>query len=175
MRFDELILRRRSVRAYASAATREELEEICAAAQRAPSWKNLQTARCYAVSSPELLERLRTEALPSFNQKSSANAALIVTAYVRDTVGFTDGAPDNEVGNGWGAYDLGLHDAYLALAAADRGLDTLIMGIRDAGAIRRILSIPENEQIMSVIAVGRRAQESPVRGRKPLEEVAKFY
>ncbi len=38
-------------------------------------------------------------------------AALVVTAFVKDRSGFTqDGTPDNEVGNGWGYYDLGLHD-----------------------------------------------------------------
>ncbi len=172
MRFNDLIHARRSIRAYASAATREELEAICAAAQQAPSWKNGQPARCYAVASPEKLEALREKGLPSFNRNSSANAALIVTTFVRGASGFSNGAPDNEVGDGWGAYDLGLHDAYLVLAASELGLDTLIMGIRDAAAIRELLAIPENEQIMSVIAVGRRAQDAPARPRKPLGEVA---
>ena len=90
-------------------------------------------------------------------------------------MGFTQGQPDNEVGNGWGAYDLGLHDAYLVLAAADMGYDTLIMGIRDADAIRRLLNIPENEAIMSVIAVGKRDKAPAARPRKPLDEVTRFF
>ena len=108
------------------------------------------------------------------NQNSSAGAALVVTTYVRDVVGFTAGKPDNEVGNGWGAYDLGLRDAYLVLAAADLGYDTLIMGIRDADVIRRQLNIPENEEIMSVIAVGKGSKAPAPRARKPLGEVARF-
>ena len=104
-----------------------------------------------------------------------AGAALVVTTYVRDVVGFTQGKPDNEVGNGWGAYDLGLHDAYLVLAASDAGYDTLIMGIRDADAIRALLGVPEEEEIMSVIAIGRRGAEPVIKPRKPLEEVVKFY
>ena len=54
------------------------------------------------------------------------------------------------------------------------GYDTLIMGIRDADAIRRLLNIPENEAIMSVIAVGKREKESVPRPRKPLDEVTRF-
>ena len=173
MEFQELIMARRSVRGYETGISRSELEKILREAQQAPSWKNQPTSRCYVAETPETLEALRT-ALPSFNQNSSANAVLIVTTYVRNIVGFNDGTPVNEIGNGWGAYDLGLHDAYLILAAADAGYDTLIMGIRDADIIRAALGIPGNEEIMSVIAVGKRAAAPSVRPRKSLDEVVHF-
>ena len=173
MEFRQLIEARKSVRRYAGAATHEEIVGILERAQKAPSWKNTQASRCYVAETPEAVAALRA-ALPSFNQNSSAGAALIVTTFVRDQVGFSAGKPDNEVGNGWGAYDLGLHDAYLILAASDMGLDTLIMGIRDADAIRAALNIPESEQIMSVIAVGRRSGDVPAKPRKALEEVIRF-
>ena len=176
MDFRELIDQRRSVREYAAAIDHETLTAILREAQQAPSWKNQQASRCYAVLSDEKVAELRERALPPFNQHSSRKAALLVTTYVKDLVGFSgEGEPVNEIGNGWGAYDLGLHDAYLILAAADAGLDTLIMGIRDADAIREILDIPENEEIMSVIAVGTRAEEPVLRPRKELDEVLKIY
>ena len=175
MEFKELIRARRSVRGYESAIDHEELVTILREAQQAPSWKNQQTSRCYAVETPEILEDLRAAALPSFNRNSSAHAALIVTTYVKNVVGFNDGVPTNEIGNGWGAYDLGLHDAYLILAAKNAGYDTLIMGIRDAAAIRERLNIPESEEIMSVIAVGKAGENPAPRPRKSLEEVAKFF
>ena len=174
MEFTDLIQARRSVRGYCAGISHDDLATLLTRAQQAPSWKNLQASRCYAVESPEALDALRAQGLPSFNQNSSSGAALVVTTYVRDVVGFTQGRPDNEVGNGWGAYDLGLRDAYLVLAAADLGYDTLIMGIRDADAIRRQLNIPENEEIMSVIAVGRRDKAPTPRARKSLAEVSRF-
>ena len=175
MEFKELISARRSVRGYSAGIGHEALMEILKQAQQAPSWKNQQTARCYAVETPEILEDLRAMALPSFNQNSSAHAALIVTTYVKNVVGFNGETPVNEIGNGWGAYDLGLHDAYLVLAAANAGYDTLIMGIRDADVIRARLGIPENEEIMSVIAVGKRSAEPSARPRRELEEVVRFF
>ena len=175
MEFRELSAARRSVRKYESAAGHEALTEIVREAQRAPSWKNQQTSRCYVVETPEILEDFRGAVLPSFNRNSSAKASLIVTTFVRDVVGFNDGTPVNEIGNGWGAYDLGLHDAWLVLAAKNAGYDTLIMGIRDADAIRARLGIPANEEIMSVIAVGKAAEEPSMRPRKPLEEVVQFF
>ncbi len=175
MEFSSLITLRRSVRNYASAIDHDSLTLILKSAQQAPSWKNQQASRCYAVETPEILEDLRRTALPSFNQKSSHHSALIVTTFVKDLVGFGDGVPINEIGNEWGAYDLGLHDAYLILAASDLGYDTLIMGIRDADAIRARLEIPENEEIMSVIAIGKRGAEPVVRPRKEFEEVVRFF
>ena len=175
MEFQELIMTRRSIRGYESAADHDTLVRILKEAQQAPSWKNQQTSRCYVAETPEKLEELRTAALPSFNQNSSAGAALIVTTYVKNIVGFNGETAVNEIGNGWGAYDLGLHDAYLILAAKNAGYDTLIMGIRDAGAIREKLSIPENEEIMSVIAVGKAAEAPAPRPRKAPEEVIRFF
>ena len=175
MEFKDLIQVRRSVRGYSEEAIpHETLVEIMKAAQQAPSWKNQQASRSYVVESPEKLEELRSRGLPAFNQNNSAHAALIVSTFVKDLVGFTDGVPTNEIGNGWGAYDLGLHDAYLILAASDAGLDTLIMGIRNSQAIREVLGIPETEEVMSVIAIGKRAKEPALRPRKELEEVTTF-
>ena len=174
MEFKQLIQERRSVRAYCSAPTHEELVQILREAQQAPSWKNSQTTRWYVAESPEKHEQLR-QALHPANQNKVANTAMIVSTYVRNIAGFTKEEPDNEVGNGWGAYDLGLHDAYLLLAAKDAGYDTLIMGLRDGQEIREILSIPENEEVLSVIAVGKRAEEPALRPRKELEEITKFF
>ena len=175
MEFNALIDARKSIRKYQAGIGHEALVSILKEAQRAPSWKNQQTARCYAVETPDILEDLRASALPAFNQNSSAHAALIVTTYVKNVVGFNDGAPANEIGNGWGAYDLGLHDAYLVLAAKNAGYDTLIMGIRDADVIREKLGIPVNEEIMSVIAIGKAGEEPAARPRKDLNEVTRFF
>lgn len=174
MEFKELIQVRRSVRSYEAPPTHEELEQILKEAQQAPSWKNSQTTRWYVAESPEKCEELR-QALHAANQKKSVNAALIVSTFVRNISGFTNGNPDNEVGNGWGAYDLGLHDAYLLLAAKNAGYDTLIMGLRDGDKVREVFSIPEEEEVLSVIAIGRGAEEPAMRPRKDLEEIAAFF
>lgn len=61
------------------------------------------------------------------------------------------------------------------IKAAELGLDTLVMGIRDGEALRELLNIPDSENVVSVIAVGYRGQEPPERPkRKELDAVAKF-
>ncbi|MBP5749606.1 MAG: nitroreductase family protein [Firmicutes bacterium] len=175
MEFSKLIERRRSIRAYAEPATKEDIEAILTMAQQAPSWKNCQSARCYAVTDKEKLAEVLEKGLPKFNADKCENASVIVTTFVRNQSGWADDGPANKAGNYWGAYDLGLHDAYLILAATDLGFDTLIMGIREADALREALDIPDSEEIMSVIAVGKRNQQPGLRPRKALSEVTKFF
>ena len=176
MELTELIQSRRSVRAYAAdrQVTSEQITGLIQATQMAATWKNSQTGRYYAAVSPEMQEKVRA-CLPAFNQKSSANAALIVTTFVKAVSGHTNGTPDNELGDQWGAYDLGLQASYLLLKARDMGLDTLIMGLRDADALRALLSIPENEQIAAVIALGYREGAPVFRPRKVVDEILKVY
>ena len=150
--------------------------EMIRAAQEAPSWKNSQTGRYYCLTSEEMTSRFRSTCLPEGNALKTQNAALIVTTFVRDRSGFQkDGSPDNEIGNGWGCYDLGLQNANLLLKAQDMGYGTLVIGLRDADSIRSLLSIPEEEIITAVIAVGIPAEEPARPKRKETSDIVKFF
>lgn len=176
--YDEVVSRRRSVRAYdpSRPVSREEIETMIATALEAPSWKNQQTSRYHIALSPEKLAETRA-CLSERNQGKVKDApALVVTTFVKDIVGFDlEGKPDNEIGNGWGIYDLGLQNALFLLKAAELGVDSLIMGLRDADALRRTLNIPDNEIIVSVIALGHRLDDPQRPPRKSTSEIAKFY
>ena len=175
MDFKELLKERRSVRQYADTVVPvEDVEAILEDTRMAPSWKNNQESRYYIALSREMIEKVY-DALPAFNQKSTKNAAYVVATYVKRLSGFSNGVPVDDLGDKWGVYDAGLHNAYFILSAKDRGYDTLIMGLRDADIIREQLQIPENEQIMSVIAIGKKAKERKERPRKEFDEVVKFF
>ena len=176
--FDEIIRERRSVRCYDPdrAVPREVVGQLIAAATEAPSWKNQQTSRYHAVVSPQMLAKLKS-CLLSQNQTTVKDApVLIVTTFVKGVVGFNnDGTPTNELGDGWGIYDLGLHNALLLLKATELGLGSIVLGLRDAEAIRTLLDIPEEEVVVSVIGIGYRGKESVRPPRKEVSEIAKFY
>ncbi len=174
MEFEQLTEERRSVRSYEAGRTvsRETVEEIVRCAQYAPSWKNSETGRIYAAITPEKVEQVRETCLPAFNQKNTRNAAAYLTVtFKRGESGWHQGAEANLPADEWGAYDLGLQSAYLILKARDLGLDTLIMGLRDEEKLREVFSIPAEEEVMSVIALGYRDGEPELRPRKPLPEV----
>ena len=157
MEFQKLIEERRTIRKYSpeSRITKEDLLAVIRAAQEAPSWKNSQTGRYYCVMSEEMVEKVSRECLPEMNQAKAENASLIVTTFVHNHAGFQkDGTPDNELGNGWGCYDLGLQ-------AGDK--------------LREILSIPETETVMAVIAIGKAAEEPARPKRKDVEDIVRFY
>ena len=178
MEFMELIEKRRSIRAFDASrkVTKEEMEKLVYAAIQAPSWKNSQTARYYAVLSDGMIEKVSAECLPAFNAASAKGAAVVVTTFVSNRSGFErDGNATNECGNGWGYYDLGLHNENFVLRATELGLDTLIMGIRDAGKLRELLSIPETETVVAVIAVGKAAQSPEKPKRKEPGDILKVF
>ena len=172
MEFQELADVRRSVRAYKDEALSvEELKKILSLGQKAPSWKNLQPARYYAAISAEAKKAV-CECLPDFNQRSSKNASYIVTTFKKGLSGSLGEGEAAKEGDLWGAYDLGLNNAYLILAASEYGYDTLIMGIRDEEKLRDYFAIGDDETIMAVIAIGKRDQDPALRPRKDLEEIA---
>ena len=174
MEFMDLIKERRSVRVYQDKPVdRALVDEVIRAAQLAPSWKNSQTGRYYVALSPEARERIGT-CLPERNRKNSDHAVLIVSAYEKGVSGFNGGEPANELGDQWGAYDLGLQNMLLTLRARELGLDTLIMGIRDGSAIRAAVGIPETETVFAVISLGYRDQDPPARPRKATEEIVRY-
>ena len=156
--FDEVLATRRSVRSYDASKTISEAEvrELLIATQEAPSWvSNLVGER---------------------NKQNIAGApVLIVSTYEKGKSGFFRGEQTNEVGDGWGAYDNGLSNAYFILKARAKGFDTLIMGMRDSDALRELFNIPENEAIMAVISLGYRSGEPRQPEHRPLNEVVQFF
>jgi nitroreductase len=178
MELDLVIESRRSIRAYQAnrKVDKAQIEEIVSCLQNAPSWKNSQTGRYYVALSEEKVRAVR-ELLPAFNADRTQDvSAYIVTAFEKNFAGFDrDGNPTDDLGNGWGAYDLGLQNALLLLKARELGLDTLIMGLRNGDGLRKEFSIPSSQQIVAVIAIGYRNEEPEKPKRKPLDEILKIY
>ena len=174
--FDEVFYSRRSVRNFDASKqiTEDEVRDLIKAAQDAPSWANQQPTKYYVAISQDKLEAVRD--LVGGNKDRIAGApVLIVSTFERGKSGFFQGVQTNEIGEGWGAYDNGLSNCYLILKARAMGFDTLIMGMREADKLRALFSIPENEEVMAVIALGYRAEEPNRPQRRELDEIVKFF
>ena len=169
---------RRSIRAYKNQPVeKEKVEEIISFLQNAPSWKNSQTGRYYIVMTSDKVAQVKEKCLPEFNQNNCKDApVLIVTAFEKARSGFDkEGNPVNEIGDEWGAYDLGLQNQLLLLKAKELGLDTLIMGIRDGAALRSELDIPESQEVVAVISLGYGNAKPDMPKRKDISEIARFF
>ena len=174
--FDEVIISRRSIRSYdpAKKISEAEVRKLLTAVQEAPSWANQQPTKYYVAISPEKLAAVQD--LVGGNKSRIINApVLIVSTYERGKSGFFQGNPANEVGDGWGAYDNGLSNCYLVLQARAMGFDTLIMGMREADKLRKLFSIPDEETVMAVIALGYRKGDPSRPVHRKFDDVVKFY
>ena len=174
--FDEVLASRRSVRSYDPSKTISEAEvrDLLIATQETPSWANQEPTKYYVVMSAE--KRAAILEMVGRNKERVADAPVfIVSTFEKGKSGFFQGTQTNEIGDGWGAYDNGLSNAYLVLKARAMGFDTLIMGMRDSDALRSEFGIPDSETVMAVISLGYRAGEPSRPDRRPLEDIVKFF
>ncbi len=179
MNLDEVIAQRRSVREYRGdkEVTKEQVRELIKSAQQAPSWKNSQTGRYYAIFNKDKMMEVRAQLVEQNQIVTKDVNAVIVSTFVKNRSGFNrEGQAENELGNGWGCYDLGLQNAFLILKATDLGIDSIILGLRDAKGLRRVLNIPDTEEVVSVIALGYKKEiEILAPKRKELDSILTVY
>ena len=174
--FDDVIKTRRSVRSYDATKTISEAEvrELLTSAQEAPSWANQQPTKYYVAQSAAMVDSVKNYI--GGNRRNVEGApVLIISTFECGKSGFFRENPANELGDQWGAYDNGLANCYLILKARAMGFDTLIMGMRDSDALRRLFGIPENETITAVISLVYRSGEPRQPQHKNLDDIVKFF
>lgn len=166
---------RRSIRRYKKQPVdRDLIKQLIEAAILAPSWKNSQVSRYYAVDGDQKDQFMAC--LPEFNQNNSKDAStIIVSTVVNGRSGFEkDGSYTTHLKDGFQYFDNGLQVQNLCLKAYELGLGTLIMGIYDEQKIHEFLSIPEDEVVVAVIAVGYPDIEPAMPKRKNVEDILIF-
>lgn len=153
----ECIKSRRSIRKFKpDKVSKETIEELVKAASFAPSWKNTQTARYIAIVDPDKKKELAEKCCAQHNQDIINGApVLIATTIIDKRSGFErDGSFSTVRGDNWQAFDNGIATQTLCLAACDKGLGTVIMGLYDIELAQQILDVPEGQLLMSLVAVG---------------------
>jgi nitroreductase len=173
MTFDEILNKRRSVRAYDSRPVRnEDVLAMCEAARLAPSACNSQTWRFVAVTDRDTIDRLCSEALrPVIRNKWLREAPLIIVGCSQlDIVANRIGSA--VTGIEYYRIDLGIAMEHMVLKAAELGLGTCWIGWFKEEKVREILGIPERVRVSALLAVGYPKDEPPrKRSRKPLQKV----
>ena len=119
---------RRSIRRYKKQPVdRDLIKQLIEAAILAPSWKNSQVSRYYAVDGDQKDQFMAC--LPEFNQNNSKDAStIIVSTVVNGRSGFErDGSYTTHLKDGFQYFDNGLQVQNLCLKAYELGLGTLMM------------------------------------------------
>lgn len=174
------IQERRSIRKFKDMPVPHEvMEAVVAAASFAPSWKNTQTARYIVVEQKELIQTIASDAYMagfSYNVKTVAGAsALVILTTVKGRSGYErDGSFSTPKGDKWEAFDAGIAAQTFCLAAHEKGLGTVIMGIFDEKKIAELIGLPEGQEIAALIPVGYPDVNPEAPKRKAVSELLTF-
>lgn len=154
------IKERRSIRRFQEKAVpRELIEEVVEVARFAPSWKNTQTARYIVIDDKEKIAALANEKCTfgfDFNIKTIAKApAVVLLTIVEGRSGFEkDGTFSTPKGDRWQTFDAGIAAQTFCLAAYEKGLGSVILGYFDDDEIKKVVEIPEGQQVGAIIPIG---------------------
>lgn len=174
----ECIKGRRSIRKYKETPVSHELlNEIIETASYAPSWKHTQIARYIAVEG-ELKNKIARECTEMFPKNGAIieNAPMLIAiTYIKGRSGYErDGSFTTAKGDSWQMFDAGIAAQSFCLAAYEKGLGTVIMGIFDEAKTASLLEIPENQEITALIPIGYPDEEPAAPKRKSVEDLLTY-
>lgn len=177
MELNNCILTRRSVRKFLDKPVEHTvLEQVIATAAYAPSWKNTQISRYMAIEDRAVLDIICRDFLHEHNAGIVSGAPLLIAqTFVKSRCGYErDGSFTTERKDGWQYYDCGIAAQTFCLAAHDAGLGTVIMGIFPHKELGAFLNIPEDQELMALIAVGYPAEQPIAPKRKDVETLLTY-
>ncbi len=174
----DCILGRRSIRKFkADPVSHELLAEIVETASYAPSWKHTQITRYIAVEGAlkDRIARECTTLYPPNGDIIAAAPVLMAVTIIKNRSGYErDGSFSTPRGDGWQMYDAGIASQCLCLAAYEKGLGSVILGLFDQQEAESLLQLPEDRELVALIPVGY-PNETPVAPRrKPVEELLSY-
>jgi len=158
----EAIRKRYSCRAYKDKAIEpEKLKQIFEAARMAPSAKNLQDWRLVIVADRENKRKLAEAAN---NQKFLENAGIIIVAC-------SNSKEVMRCGQAVGPIDVAIALEHIALQAAELGLATCWIGSFYPEKAKPIVGIPEDIDIIELMALGYPADSPKEPKRNPINKI----
>lgn len=171
MELIEGIKTRRSIRKFKDTPVPHEvLEKVVEVAAFAPTWKNTQISRYIAIEGREKIDAIAQTYAP-FNARTLSTAPLLIAqTCIKNRSGYErDGSFTTDRGDGWQMYDCGICAQTFSLAAHEAGLGTVILGIFDRPALEKHLNLPEDQELVALIAVGYPDEEPTAPRRKGVD------
>ncbi|MEX2442331.1 MAG: nitroreductase family protein [Alkalispirochaeta sp.] len=158
------IATRRSIRQFADEPlSRDQIDRIITAGQRAPSAKNRQAWRFVAITQLDTRAHLQDAC---FGQEYVSQAPLVVALCTTNI--------DYRMPNGQLSYpvDLGIAAAFMMVQAEHEGLGTCPLTTFREDEVKSLLSVPYQMRVVMLLLVGKPAEEPELTSRLPLERLA---
>ncbi len=159
MEFDELIIKRQSIRKFKpDPVSKEMIMEILEAARIAPSGGNRQPWHFIVVQNKEMIKKL------AGRQEWAATAPVMILGLV-----------DKGVQASYYYNDMGIAFEHIILKATNLGLGTCWMGMmRRSDEARVLLDIPKELEVIIQTPIGYPDETPNRRGRKKMEEIVSW-
>ncbi len=166
MNITQAILGRRSVRKFKEdAISREIIEKIVEETSYSPSWKHTQVPRYIYIENKEIIAKIAEDMILGFDFNAKALqscAGVMLISYVTCRSGFErDGSFSTPKGDAFEMFDVGIASQTLCLSAFEKGIGTVIQGYFDEEKIAKLIDLPENQKIGTLICMGY-PDETPV-------------
>ena len=177
MNVTECLKTRRSIRKYKSdKVDHSVIDSVVSLASYSPSWKNTQITRYIAIEDPSLQNEIADRFTPDYNSKIIRQApVLMAVTFKKGRCGYErDGSFTTRKGDRWQMFDVGVACQTFCLAAWDKGLGTVIMGVFDEDGIAGLLGIPEDQELGALITLGYPDIEPDAPKRKAVEELLQY-
>ena len=169
----EMIKARRSVRKYTSKNIAEdELNDILEAVRWSPSWANTQCWEIVVLRNPAAKKSLRQcmddKGNPAGEALEQAPVVLALCGKLKSS-GYYKNEPATKFGD-WFMFDLGIAAQTICLAAHNKGLGTVIVGLFDHNTASKALRVPAGYEIVALIPVGHPAKSPSAPKRRQINE-----
>lgn len=159
--------KRKSVRSYQPRKVEEEkLTQVLEAARLTPSRHNDQNIKVIVVRDAETKREIREKGK---TQPMVSEADVLLALCATDRTDFV--MPCGQYGY---VVDMALATGFMLLEACEQGLDTCIVCAFDEIAVKKILCVPENARIVSMIVMGYANGETPYREKKSLADIVSY-
>lgn len=180
MDFMKCIKERRSIRKFKPDEVSDTLlKQVVEAASYAPSWKNSQSVRYIAITDTGLKTKIAEECIMDFeyNKKTILRAPMLVLiTTVSPRSGFErDGSFSTSKGTHWESFDAGIAAQTFCLAAHEKGLGTVILGIFDEDKVIAAAGVLQGQKVSALVAVGYPDEAPAMPMRKSVDELLTIY
>ena len=173
----ECIKGRRSIRKFKDQkVSGERLSGIVETASYSPSWKHTQITRYIAIDDSSILKKIADDCTPVYNSNIIQQSPLLIAVtFIKGRCGFErDGSYSTKKEDRWQMFDVGAACQTFCLAAKEKGLGTVIMGIFDEDKITELLEIPKERELAALIAVGWPDIDPEAPKRKSVDDLLQF-
>ena len=166
MKFQELIERRYSVRAYKPDDVPSNIiDKVLEAARLAPTAANRQSFRLFVIKTAGFKDELR---------KIYQKEWFVQAPYVIGICGIQEGNWVRRDGRNYADVDSAIVMDHLILSATDLGLGTCWIGAFDPDAARRFLDLSQDMEPIAFTPIGYPADNPGMKKRKPIDELVRY-